>query len=343
MKSLDLGRYALSTCVAYVMLSACGGSQSPIGAPGATPQSRAIATRAQRGGSWMAPEAKSEDLLYAAATASDVVYVFAYPTHKLVGTLTGLNGPLGVCADQTGNVWIVNGEIGYPSVVEYAHGGTSPIATLYGMGAYPNDCAVDPTTGNLAVSGWASPPSVAIYADAKGQPTVYNDSGALYFYDCTYDSSGNLYVSGASNEAAEFLLVEMPAGSADFSQVTIDKQIRRLSEIQWDGTYIAIADAGRSSHPRRVYRVSVSDGIAKVIGSLTLLGAEKDALAQPWIGRGDIIFNHQGRKAELSIWRYPRGGKVAGTVHLSGGVGHSNVGGPGVVLSVAPSGKAHRH
>ena len=34
MKSLDLGRYALSTCVAYVMLAGCGGSQPPIGAPG---------------------------------------------------------------------------------------------------------------------------------------------------------------------------------------------------------------------------------------------------------------------------------------------------------------------
>jgi hypothetical protein len=342
MKSFDFRRFALSISAAIAFLAGCGGSQPPIGAPGTMPQGHAIATHAQRGGSWMLPEAQSEDLLYAAATESDAVYVFAYRTHKLVGTLTGLNAPLGLCADQTGNVWIVNGEIGYPSVVEYAHGGTSPIATLYGMGPYPNDCAVDPTTGNLAVSGWASPPSVAIYADAKGQPTVYNDYAALYFYDCTYDSSGNLYVSGASNGAAEFLLAELPAGSADFSRVTIDKQIRRLSEIQWDGTYIAIADSGRSSHPRRVYRVSVSDGIAKVIGSFTLLGAAKDTLAQPWIGRGDIVFNHQGRKAKLSMWKYPRGGKVASIVHLSGGTGHSNVGGPGVVLSLAPSGKAHR-
>jgi hypothetical protein len=33
MKSLDFGRYALSSCVATVMLSGCGGSQPPIGAP----------------------------------------------------------------------------------------------------------------------------------------------------------------------------------------------------------------------------------------------------------------------------------------------------------------------
>ncbi len=343
MRSLYFSRYVLSSCVAVAVLAGCGGSQPPIGAPGAIPQTSMIATQAGRGKSWMLPEAKSEDLLYAAATESDVVYVFAYTSHKLVGTLTGLKAPLGVCADQIGNVWIVNAEIGYPSVVEYAHGGTSPIATLGGMGQYPNDCAVDPTTGNLAVSGWASPPSVAIYADAKGQPTVYNDNAALYFYNCTYDSSGNLYVSGAGTGPAEFLLAEMPTGSADFSRITIDKQIRWQSEIQWDGTYIAIADSGRFSHSRRVYRVRVSDGIATVIGSFTLLGAAKDTLAQPWIGRGDIIFNHQGKKAKLSIWKYPRGGKVVGSIHLSGGAGHGNVGGPGVVLSLAPGGKAHRH
>jgi hypothetical protein len=39
--------------------------QPPIGAPGAMPQGHAIATHAERGKSWMLPEAKTEDLLYA--------------------------------------------------------------------------------------------------------------------------------------------------------------------------------------------------------------------------------------------------------------------------------------
>ncbi len=47
MKSLDFGRYALSSCVAVVMLAGCGGSQPPIGAPGAMPQSPAMAQRFQ--------------------------------------------------------------------------------------------------------------------------------------------------------------------------------------------------------------------------------------------------------------------------------------------------------
>jgi uncharacterized repeat protein (TIGR03803 family) len=38
MQSLGLGSYALSSCIAAAMLAGCGGSQPPIGAPGAVPQ-----------------------------------------------------------------------------------------------------------------------------------------------------------------------------------------------------------------------------------------------------------------------------------------------------------------
>jgi hypothetical protein len=43
MKSLEFGRCALSIGVVAAMLAGCGGSQPPIGAPGAMPQSRARA------------------------------------------------------------------------------------------------------------------------------------------------------------------------------------------------------------------------------------------------------------------------------------------------------------
>ena len=48
MKSLGFGRYVLNTCVAAVMLAGCGGSQPPIGAPGAMPQSHATAQAVAR-------------------------------------------------------------------------------------------------------------------------------------------------------------------------------------------------------------------------------------------------------------------------------------------------------
>jgi len=79
MKSSDLNRFALRSLAAAAMLAGCGASQPPIGAPGAMPQTSAIATHAERDKSWMLPEAKSEALLYAADFPLRSVHVFAYP------------------------------------------------------------------------------------------------------------------------------------------------------------------------------------------------------------------------------------------------------------------------
>jgi hypothetical protein len=47
MKSLGLRHYALSSCVAAALLAACGGSQPPIGAPGATRTNITTAAQAE--------------------------------------------------------------------------------------------------------------------------------------------------------------------------------------------------------------------------------------------------------------------------------------------------------
>src|SRR5580693_2694276 len=103
-KSLDFRRYALSSCVAAAMLVGCGGSQPPIGAPGAMPQTSASATRADRGKSWMLPEAKSEDLLY--VTNYSYISVYSYPQDKLVGILNGFRSSVGECVDSKGDIVI---------------------------------------------------------------------------------------------------------------------------------------------------------------------------------------------------------------------------------------------
>jgi hypothetical protein len=51
-------------CVAIAMLAGCRGAQLPIGAPGAIPETSALATHAAHGRSWMLPEAKVMNSLY---------------------------------------------------------------------------------------------------------------------------------------------------------------------------------------------------------------------------------------------------------------------------------------
>src|SRR5579871_1307812 len=134
--------------VAVTLLAGCGGSQ-PIGAPGAMPQSRAVAAPAGRSGSWMLPnaDAKSGALIYATGGCNGTC-VISYSNGALVGSLaTGTADLSGACADAQGNVFIAVGS----TVTEFAHGGTTPIKTLSLPGNEAFGCSVDPTSSNLAV------------------------------------------------------------------------------------------------------------------------------------------------------------------------------------------------
>src|SRR5579871_6367789 len=127
---------------AAIAVTGCGG--------GSLAQSTANAQFLSRSASWMAPGLAKRDLLYLTDDGNGNVYVYSFPEAKLKGTLTGLNVPTGECVDKAGDVWIV--EEGTNDIVEYAHGGTVPIATLTDPNNAPEGCSVDPTTGDLAVA-----------------------------------------------------------------------------------------------------------------------------------------------------------------------------------------------
>jgi hypothetical protein len=159
MRSLDFRDYVLSACAAAAMLAGCGGSQPPIGAPAAMPQVSAIATHAERGKSWMKPEASGDDLVYATGACNGTC-VLSYPENQLVGTLpvgNGLNS--GACADPASDVFITDTS----SVYEYAHGASSPVATLSLPGSQAAGCSIDPSTGNLAVDFAGTGGDIAVF------------------------------------------------------------------------------------------------------------------------------------------------------------------------------------
>jgi len=140
----------------------------------------------------MLPEAKSGDLLYV-ADSTGFVCAFTYPKGKQVGQL-GVDASGGLCSDKEGNVFVT--DLPGEEVVEYAHGGTEPIATLF-PDVEPNGCSVDPVTGNLATvnrdGSYKSESSVSIFEGASGNPTKYNDP-ELGGLTCSYDDQGNLFV-----------------------------------------------------------------------------------------------------------------------------------------------------
>ena len=331
MKSLNPSRYALTSCVAIALLAGCGGSQPPIGAPGATLQSRTIATHADRGKSWMLPEAKSEDLLYAAderagsKSSPGGVDVFSYPRGKLVGVLLGFDTPMGECVDAAGDVYVTN--YGTGNIVEYAHGGSTPINTLYVDGGNPLGCSVDSRTGNLAVSYQGG--NLAVWTSAQGTPTIYNAPYQLGY--CGYDSNGNLFVNSTSDNVA---LLELPVGSGSLRIVSLNKKLSRYAgQVQWDGKYVTLQEL---HWPSTIYRVEVSGSTGTIVGKTTFSGISR-MVGASWIQKKSVLIPYGLKRNELDRigdWRYPIGGDA------TGGLGHLKRGATGafhaVTVSVAP-------
>jgi hypothetical protein len=329
MRCLDFSRYALTCCVAAAMLCGCGGSQPPIGALHATTQTSAIATRAERGKSWMKPEAKSEDLLYIAAGLADgVVYVYTYPQGRLVGTLTGFSEPFGECTNSTGDVFIVASSNSSDSttIYEYAHGGTSPIATL----SDPNvafGCAVDPKTGNLAASG----DGVAIYQHATGNPTMYYSS-AFGFYYCGYDNEGNLYLSGTNRHYGnQAQLFRLSSGSTEFEQVSLNEKLYAYSlwpSVQWDGKHMTVT-SNPDRKPLLIYRLHISGSSATIVGTTEVSGSKNHYNGQTWIQRETIVGTGYAERGNESafLWPYPTGGVARRQINKVGNVRYPELSG----------------
>lgn len=302
------------------MLAACGGSQPPTGASDTIPQSRAIAAHDERGGSWMLPEANSSDLVY--TSDGSWVFVYAYPSGELVGTLGGFQESEGLCSDKNGNVFIA--DVGTQEVVEYAHGGDAPIATLNDSGNYPNGCAVDPSTGNLAVAGGllGHRANVAIYRAASGTPTIYPDDEDSMLAWCTYDSASNLFIDPWDQYGGS--IVELPYGSGSLKYITVNHQINPGGAIQWDGDHLVLGNPSEKGHgPSTLYQLAISGSSASVIKTLTLyFGKGRDQNPrignQFWIfGRNILDTNHR----EIATWRYPHGGYPTSRFIKYGGFG----------------------
>jgi len=319
--------------VAASLLAGCGGSQPATATPGMMPQASATATHAARGKSWMLPEAKSQDLLYVADSATGV-YVFTYPEGKQVGLIRVDVGG-GLCSDKNGNVFVT--DFSGQKVFEYAHGGSTLIATLNVDGGLPWDCTVDPVTGNLAtVNNDEYRGSVSIFKKASGKPTTYTDAYAGLGPTCSYDGAGNLYVS-AGNKSGGFLIAELPYRGSTFENVTVNGDFRGANFLQWDGSYIAVTNA-YPKKPVIVSRVQVSGSTASVVGTVAL----HDSYAYVkyfWIQGNRLItpLNGGGPKGrKVGLWRYPDGGQPSTVIQLPKGKYSPGIA-LGITTSVAPS------
>ena len=330
-------------------LTSCGSVQPP----GPLPQSQTYAAVARMyHASWMLPNTSKQDLLYASGgtRSGPGVEVLSYPEGTVVGQLTFGGNAYGLCSDRSGDVFIPvwSSQTNDNYIYEYAHGGTAPIATLTDSGV-PFGCAVDPTTGNLAVAnalslGTGFPPgNVAIYTGAKGSPTYYSDPHVTLYGFCAYDDAGDLFVT---SQRPGDPIGELPNGSGSFEDISTNLGTNPGS-VQWNDGNLVVGAYDGYEGTQNVYRVKISGTSGTVVGTTALRDWSRKyyrqylIFAQFLIAGGSIIgptfLGGQGLRP--SFWRYPKGGKQV-KVFRPPGFRMTDAGGAGVALSVALS---HSH
>jgi hypothetical protein len=306
-----------SAGIAAAILIGCASSSQRLGS---------LPVTSQNAGSWMMRGATASDLLYLADVGTDDVYVYTYPNGTLVGTLTGFHSPR-VCSDTAGNVYVNNTNA--EQILEYPHGGTSPIATYNDKGFLPVDCSVDPTTGALAVTNYgpkgSNTGSVAIYKRGATTPKIYHAANVQAYLFCAYDGTGNLYVYGL-NSSYDTAFIERPKGAKKFDPIALDRKLPGWGGVQWDGKYVAVGD-GIST----VYDFAIGKGKGKTVKTIHLDRAVN--VVQFWLDGSTLVGpdGPNGARHDAGLWRYPAGGKPRKTIGAGGFKNPS-----GATVSLAP-------
>jgi hypothetical protein len=274
------------------------------------------------------------DLLYVAHAPTiydkrTYVSILSLPRGKPVARMS-LEYVTGMCSDTAGNVWLIayrsSFKIYYAE--KYAHGGTKPIAQIRIPKFYGVGCAVDPSSGDLAIidpaGGSRYNGSIDVWAGARpGKPAVYDvpfnpENGA-------YDNEGNLFVDGCacSNSDPGLIFGELVKGSHAVAGVRLDKNTALPGGVQWDGHYIALQTGGYHPYLKgrpRIYRLEASGGWGQVVGTVIPKDPALDGTAEFAVYGGSVVSTTGGRRGEIDIWPYPAGGPHTRTIGLFGDV-----------------------
>jgi hypothetical protein len=264
-----------------------------------------------------AGRAGSSDLIYAGASDGKHIYIISYPQGKPVRGFAPPVGTIslqGLCSDTSGNVYVTSvskgsgssGPEGY--LYEYAHGGKKVLKTLNFYRARPFGCAVDPSSGTLAVSagGFGSRSgTLETYAPGSGNGKTYYSYEINNFYYCAYDGSGDLFVNGQGN-GTQMYLNELPSGKQQLSPISLNTyvSVSGMGQLQWDGTHLALEDLTDDA----IYQLSLSGSQATVVGKTRLYGWNGFGLSA--IAGKNVIVPMGVSQTGLGIWKYSAGGKA---------------------------------
>lgn len=303
-----------------------------------------------RGRSWMATDARRiKELLYISDHHTNDVYVYEYKTGRAVGKLTGFDSPYGQCVDANGDIWITN--YSGRTVVEYAHGGTSPLKKLTTNG-HSIGCSVAPQ-GDLTVANITTPSGAGdlqVWKNASGSPSNYsNPQYCYYLWPPGDDSDGNVFVE---TNAAAYVCELYYGGSQGLMQGNsvfgdYHATINFPGSAMWDGQYLTFTDQEYGgARTTAIYQaVELASGGLIVVGTTVLSDrchmADSDVVEPFIVGASNTPVNEeQGTmvvggnlscKHRFDYWAYPAGGNPAKTLQSAPEEPY------GASVSIAPS------
>ncbi len=235
------------------------------------------------------------------------VYSLPSGKPKKIVRMPGYGDGYNICSDGSGHIFVPADDV----VFEYKHGGKTPIAEVIDN-FRPYSCASDPKTGELAVVNEdqkvksKSACTISFYKPPRGKVDVRYDAQFNYCRYPTYDSAGNLFISGSTGSKSD--LVELPAGRDKFVTIALNEPIGDSDAIQWDGKDIAIENDGGGSSDRRIIvdRVQVSGTKGTIVAKIRF--RSWPSVYVPFWIEGDELVAPEANYHTIGIWRYPQGG-----------------------------------
>ena len=298
------------------LLTACGMPASIVPAPSSL-QTPALSEHL-RGASWMGRGLKARDLLYI-SNRNGTVNVYRYWQRTLVGVLTNFEQPMGMCADNLGNVYITDYQ--REKLYEYAHGGKKPIRAIADSPYNPYGCSVNQKNGDLAVAnsiyGPYTPGNISIYPHGSGTPTIYEGPDEDHFISCAYDDRGDLLVESKVDYYYSYLyyyaFYYLPKNGGnlipeDLQDPYTSSRFPYAEGLAWDGTYWVVEayydlfEFNINVKPKLVGKVVLSGGDGYP-GPISLYRKNAHAEATQAVGGSG-----SDSKASADFWRYPAGG-----------------------------------
>jgi len=168
----------------------------------------------------LSPAAAKTRKLFFASTGGYAVLVFSLPSMILKATLSGFAQPQGLCTDAKGDVWVAN--TGTNQMIELSHAGVV-INTIDDAYGHPVGCAVDPASGNLAVTNiydFSGGGHILVYTSPSSPPKLLQNPAQYHNFFAAYGPKSTLWVSGLTSSGSKFILSKCNTSSCTTVNLT---------------------------------------------------------------------------------------------------------------------------